>query len=40
MDGHNGRAYDSDVQMKTPCTKRQTKAAKRQAKRAVAKARG
>jgi hypothetical protein len=39
MDGQNGRRHDSDVRMKTPCTKRQTKAAKRQAKRAAAKAR-
>ncbi len=39
MDGQNGRRNDFDVQMKTPCTKRQTKAAKRQAKRAAAKAR-
>ncbi len=39
MDGQNGRRHDFDVRMKTPCTKRQTKAAKRQAKRAAAKAR-
>jgi len=38
MDGHNGRAHDRDIRMKTPCTKRQTKAAKRKAgKRATAK---
>jgi hypothetical protein len=35
IDGQNGRRYDTDVRMKTPCTKKQTKAAKR----AVAKAR-
>jgi len=39
MDGHNGRRHDTDVRMKTPCTKKQTKAAKRQAKRAAAKVR-
>jgi hypothetical protein len=39
MNGQNGRAYDSDIRIKTPCTKRQTKAAKRKAKRAAAKAR-
>jgi hypothetical protein len=39
MDGQNGRRHDFDVQMKTPCSKRQTKAAKRQAQRAAAKAR-
>ncbi len=38
MDAQNGRRHDFDVQMKTPCTKKQTKAAKRQAKRAAAKA--
>jgi hypothetical protein len=32
-DGHNGRRYDSNVRMKTPCTKKQTKAAKRAARR-------
>ncbi|HYI81110.1 MAG TPA: hypothetical protein VEW67_09645 [Thermoleophilaceae bacterium] len=37
MDGHNGRQHDTDVRMKTPCTKKQTKAAKRHAKRAAAK---
>ncbi|HYI81518.1 MAG TPA: hypothetical protein VEW67_11715, partial [Thermoleophilaceae bacterium] len=35
MDGHNGRRHDTDVRMKTPCTKRQVK----RAKRAAAKAR-
>jgi hypothetical protein len=35
MDGHNGRRNDSNVRMKTPCTKRQTKNAKRAAKRAT-----
>jgi hypothetical protein len=35
MDGHNGRRHDRDIRMKTPCTKKQTKAAKRQAKRAA-----
>jgi hypothetical protein len=39
MNGHNGRQHDRDIRMKTPCTKKQTKAAKRQAKRAAAKAR-
>jgi hypothetical protein len=38
IDGHNGRRYDTDVRMKTPCTKKQTKAAKLRAKRAAAKA--
>ncbi|HYI79855.1 MAG TPA: hypothetical protein VEW67_03250 [Thermoleophilaceae bacterium] len=38
MDAHNGRQHDTDVRMKTPCSKKQTKAAKRQAKRAAAKA--
>ncbi len=37
-DGQNGRRHDFDVQMKTPCTKKQTKAAKLRAKRAAAKA--
>jgi hypothetical protein len=37
MDAQNGRRHDFDVRMKTPCTKKQTKAAKRQAKRAAAK---
>jgi hypothetical protein len=35
MDGQNGRRHDFDVRMKTPCSKRQTKAAKRAAKRAA-----
>jgi hypothetical protein len=39
MDGHNGRRHDTDIRMKTPCTRAQTKAAKRKAKRAAAKAR-
>jgi len=39
MDGHNGRRHDTDIRMKTPCTKKQTKAAKARAKRAAAKAR-
>jgi hypothetical protein len=39
FDGQNGRRFDRDVRMKTPCTKKQTKAAKRSAKRAAAKAR-
>ncbi len=34
MDGHNGRRHDVDVRMKTPCTKKQTKAAKRAAAKA------
>jgi hypothetical protein len=37
MDGHNGRRHDTNIRMKTPCTKRQTRAAKRKAKRAAAK---
>jgi hypothetical protein len=36
MDGHNGRRHDRNIRMKTPCSKKQTKAAKRQAKRAAA----
>ncbi len=36
MDGHNGRRHDRDVRMKTPCTKKQTRAAKRQVRRAAA----
>jgi hypothetical protein len=39
MDGHNGKRHDTDVRMTTPCTRRQTKAARRLAKRAAAKAR-
>ncbi len=38
-DGHNGRRHDFDVRIKTPCTRKQTKSAKRQAKRAAVKAR-
>ncbi len=38
MDAQNGRRHDLDVRMKTPCTKKQTKAAKLHAKRAAAKA--
>jgi len=38
MDGHNGRRHDTDIRMKTPCTRKQTKAAKARAKRAAAKA--
>jgi hypothetical protein len=38
MDAQNGRRHDFDVRMKTPCTKKQTKAAKLRAKRAAAKA--
>jgi hypothetical protein len=37
IDGQNGRRHDTDIRMKTPCTKKQTKAAKRQAKRAAAR---
>ena len=37
MDGQNGRRRDFDVRMKTPCSKRQTRAAKRKAKRAAAR---
>jgi hypothetical protein len=37
MDGQNGRVHNFDAQMKTPCTKKQTKNAKRAAKRAAAK---
>jgi hypothetical protein len=35
IDGQNSRRSDLDVVMKTPCSKRQTKAAKRAAKRAA-----
>jgi hypothetical protein len=35
MDGHNGKRRDFDVRMKTPCTKKQIKAAKRAGKRAA-----
>lgn len=35
IDGHNSRSYDRDIRMKTPCSKRQTTAAKRAAKRAA-----
>ncbi len=38
MDAQNGRRHDFDVRMKTPCTKKQTKAAKLRAKRAAARA--
>jgi hypothetical protein len=40
IDGHNSRRNDLNITMKTPCSKRQTKAAKRAAKRAAAKANG
>ncbi len=32
MDGHNGRRHDRDIRMKTPCKKRQTRAARRAAR--------
>jgi hypothetical protein len=35
IDGHNSRQQALDIGMKTPCSKRQTKAAKRAAKRAA-----
>jgi len=35
MDGQNGRRHDRDIRMKTPCSRKQTKAAKRKAKRAA-----
>ncbi len=38
MDAQNGRRHDFDIRMKTPCTRKQTKAAKLRAKRAAAKA--
>jgi hypothetical protein len=38
LDGQNGRRHDFDVRMTTPCTRKQTKAAKLRAKRAAAKA--
>ena len=38
-DGQNGRRHDFDVRMKTPCSKRQTRNAKRAAKKAARKAR-
>ena len=34
MDSHNGRRHDSDVRMKTPCSKGQARKAKRMARRA------
>jgi hypothetical protein len=37
MDGQNGRVRDFNVRLKTPCTKKQTKRAKRAAKRAAAR---
>jgi hypothetical protein len=39
MDGQNGRTRDFNVRIKTPCTKRQTKAAKRKANKAGGKSR-
>ena len=36
IDGHNSRQQALDIGMKTPCSKKQTKAAKRAAKRAAA----
>jgi len=36
MNGQNGRQHDRDIRMKTPCTKKQTKAAKRAAAKARA----
>jgi hypothetical protein len=38
MDGHNGRRYDRDIRMRTPCSRKQTRAAKRNAKRQAANA--
>lgn len=35
IDGHNGRSFDRDIRVKTPCSKRQSKAAKRVASRAA-----
>lgn len=35
MDGQNGKRHDRNIRMKTPCAKKQIKAAKRQAKRAA-----
>jgi len=35
LDGHNSRQQALDISMKTPCSKRQTKAAKRATKRAA-----
>jgi hypothetical protein len=37
MDGQNGKRHDFDVRMKTPCTKKQTRAAKRAAARRAAR---
>jgi len=37
MDGQNGRRHDFDISMKTPCTKRQVKRAKRAAARRAAR---
>jgi hypothetical protein len=39
MDGHNGRRNDTNIRMKTPCTKKQTRNAKRSAKKATRDAR-
>jgi hypothetical protein len=36
-DGQNGRRHDFDIRIKTPCTKKQVKKAKRAAKKAAAK---
>jgi hypothetical protein len=38
-DGQNGRRHDFDIRIKTPCTKKQVKKAKRAAKKAAARAR-
>ena len=35
IDAHNGRTQDTDIRMKTPCTKRQVKKAKRAAEQAA-----
>jgi hypothetical protein len=38
MDGFNGRRHDNDIRMKTPCSKKQTRNAKRAAKKAAKRA--
>jgi hypothetical protein len=39
MDGQNGRRHDTNIRMKTPCTKKQTRKATRAAKKAAQRAR-
>jgi hypothetical protein len=37
IDGQNGRRHDTDIRMKTPCSKKQVRKAKRAAKKAAAR---